>query len=120
MGYSENAKAYRVYLPGDRKIVIRRDVKFMEDRAFRKSREIPFEEQSKDDPLVHPLHPAETNTSISPKGKTPEVSQQVESQEEEQINIPATSGRTSRELRQILRDAEDFVGAPRNEKRERR
>jgi len=29
MGYSENAKAYRVYLPGSRKVVVRRDVKFM-------------------------------------------------------------------------------------------
>eukprot|EP00253_Pinus_taeda_P032091 PITA_32091 len=41
-------------------------------------------------------------------------------QEEEQIDLPTTSGRTSRELRQILRDAKNFVGAPRNEKRERR
>jgi len=37
VGYSENAKAYRIYLPGNRKIVVRRDVKFMEDRDFRKS-----------------------------------------------------------------------------------
>eukprot|EP00253_Pinus_taeda_P025529 PITA_25529 len=65
MGYSENAKAYRIYLSRNRKIV-------------------------------------------------------VESQEEEQIHLPSTSGRTSRELRQILRDAKDFVGAPRNEKREHR
>lgn len=43
-GYSENAKAYRVHLPGSRKVVVQRDVKFMEDRAFRKSREMPSEE----------------------------------------------------------------------------
>ena len=35
VGYSENAKAYRIYLPGSRKVVVRRDVKFMEDRAFK-------------------------------------------------------------------------------------
>lgn len=35
VGYSENAKAYKIYLPGSRKVVVRRDVKFMEDRAFR-------------------------------------------------------------------------------------
>jgi len=99
VGYSENAKAYRVYLLGNKKIVIQQDVKFTEDKAFRKSREMPSEEQSKDALLVQPLHPIETSKSISPKGKTPEVSQQVESQEEEeQINIPTTSGRTSREL----------------------
>ena len=37
VGYSENAKVYKIYLPGSRKVVVRRDVKFMEDRAFRKS-----------------------------------------------------------------------------------
>ena len=45
VGYSENAKAYRIYLPGSREVVVQRDVKFMEDRAFRKSREMPSEEQ---------------------------------------------------------------------------
>ena len=37
VGYSENAKAYTIYLPGSMKVVVRRDVKFREDRAFRKS-----------------------------------------------------------------------------------
>ena len=118
MGYSENAKAYRIYLPGSRKVVVWRDVKFMEDRAFRKSQEMPSEGQSKDDPLVQPLRPTETSTNNSPKGT---ASEQQESQEEEElIDVPITSGRTSRELRQILRDVEDFIGAPRNDKRERR
>lgn len=72
VGYSENAKAYRIYLLGNRKILIRWDVKFMEDRAFRKSREMPSEEQSKDDSLVQPLRPIETSASISLKDKTPD------------------------------------------------
>ena len=37
MGYSENAKAYRVYIPESRKVVVRRDVKFLEEKAFTKS-----------------------------------------------------------------------------------
>ena len=37
VGYSETSKAYRIYIPNNRKIVVRRDAKFMEDRAFRKS-----------------------------------------------------------------------------------
>ena len=41
LGYSENAKAYRVYLPGSRKVVVQWNVKFTEDRAFRKSHEMP-------------------------------------------------------------------------------
>jgi len=44
VGYSENTKAYRIYLPGSRNILVRRDVKFMEDRAFRKSCEMPSKE----------------------------------------------------------------------------
>ena len=33
--YIENAKAYRIYIPGSRKVVVRRDVKFMEEIAFK-------------------------------------------------------------------------------------
>ena len=52
MGYSETSKAYRIYIPSSRKIVVRQDVKFIKDRAFGKSREMPFEENSEDVPLV--------------------------------------------------------------------
>ena len=69
VGYIENAKAYRIYLLGSRKVVDRRDVKFMEDRAFRKSREMPSEEQSKDESLVKPLQLAESNTRNSPSNR---------------------------------------------------
>ena len=64
-GYSENAKAYRIYLPGSRKVVVRRDVKFMEDRAFKRSREVPSKEQLKEDLLVMPLQPTEANNPSS-------------------------------------------------------
>jgi hypothetical protein len=37
VGYSETSKAYRVYIPALRKTVVRRDVRFEEDRALRKS-----------------------------------------------------------------------------------
>lgn len=36
------------------------------------------------------------------------------------IDVPTTSGRTSQEFRQILRDAEDVIDATRNDKMERR
>jgi len=52
VGYSETSKAYKIYIPSSRKIVIRQDAKFMEDRAFRKSREMPTKGQSKEVPLV--------------------------------------------------------------------
>jgi hypothetical protein len=40
VGYSENSKAYRIYVPGHRKIEVSRDVNFHEEAAFKKSREL--------------------------------------------------------------------------------
>ena len=40
--------------------------------------------------------------------------------EEEQTKAPVDRGRTSGELHQILRDAENFIGEPRNSKREQK
>ena len=37
VGYSESAKAYRIYIPGQRKIELSRDVTFEEDIAYRRS-----------------------------------------------------------------------------------
>ena len=45
MGYDETLKAFRIYLPAMRKVVVRREVIFEEDRVFRKSRESMHEEQ---------------------------------------------------------------------------
>ena len=33
VGYNENAKAYRIYIPESRKVVVRRDVKFMKEEV---------------------------------------------------------------------------------------
>ena len=40
VGYSETSKAYRIYIPSLRSVVVRRDVRFEEDRAFRRSQEL--------------------------------------------------------------------------------
>ena len=40
MGYSEMTKGYQIYLPTQRKLVVRRDVQFEEDQAFQKSVEL--------------------------------------------------------------------------------
>jgi hypothetical protein len=39
VGYSELSKAYRIYIPPLRKVVVSRDVRFEEDRAFQRSLE---------------------------------------------------------------------------------
>ena len=104
----------------------------MEDRAFRKSREMPPGEKFEDVPLVQQQRGEEpagrqtsgsstvTSTSISSGEKNPNSSHQMGQQEEELVEPPTTSGRTSREVRQTLRDTEEFIGAPRTEKRQRR
>ena len=40
VGYDETVKDFCIYLPSQRKLVVRRDVKFEEEQAFRKSREL--------------------------------------------------------------------------------
>jgi hypothetical protein len=40
VGYNEISKAYRVYIPALRKTIIRRDVKFEENRALKKAHDI--------------------------------------------------------------------------------
>jgi hypothetical protein len=39
VGYSKVSKAYKIYIPTLRRVVVRRDVRFEEDRAFRRSLE---------------------------------------------------------------------------------
>jgi hypothetical protein len=53
-GYIEMSKAFRIYLPSLRKTVLRRDVRFEEDRAFRKSRGTERGEQSSSQIQVSP------------------------------------------------------------------
>ena len=46
VGYSETLKAFRIYIPAQRRVVVVRwDVKFEEDRAFRSLRELEYLDQ---------------------------------------------------------------------------
>ena len=44
VGYSESSKAYRIYFPGFKKIDISRDITFVEDSVYNKSRKRPVED----------------------------------------------------------------------------
>ena len=46
VGYSENSKAYRIYVPGQRQIEVSRDVTFHEKVAFKKSRELQHDSEA--------------------------------------------------------------------------
>ena len=71
VGYSENAKAYRIYILESRKVVVRRDVKFMEEKAFRRSHELPSATHSEEEPLVQPQQPPTKNSVASPRHSDP-------------------------------------------------
>ena len=49
VGYSESAKAYRIYIPGQRKIELSRDVTF-EDIAYRRSRHLESDSDEQEAP----------------------------------------------------------------------
>ena len=42
VGYNETSKAYQICIPAKKKVVVRRDVKFEEERAFRRSCELHY------------------------------------------------------------------------------
>ena len=52
VGYSETSKAYRVYIPARKRIIVSRDVQFDEDRALRRSIDLPTEQQPTHDSRV--------------------------------------------------------------------
>ena len=52
VGYDETVKAFHIYLPSQRKVVVRTDVKFEEERAFRRLRESEQGEQQVPAPQV--------------------------------------------------------------------
>lgn len=70
----------------------------MEEKAFRRSRELLFATQLEGEPLVQPLQPAVENLVASPRHSDPKDVSPEDLQEGEPINPPTTSGRTSREL----------------------
>jgi hypothetical protein len=70
VGYSETSKAFFIYLPSSRKIVLRRDVIFEEDGAFRKSRGTEKGEQSSPQIQVSPQQTTVTQISGPPVSGT--------------------------------------------------
>ena len=51
MGYSESSKAYRIYIPEQRKVEVSRDVTFNENMSFKKSIEETIEEEEYEEPI---------------------------------------------------------------------
>jgi hypothetical protein len=107
VGYNETSKAYRVYIPKQRKTVVSRDVKFEEDFASRKSHEHIFvtKDEEQEALKVEPRSPVIVNTT--PLGK------------ERETVAPSTSFRRPRWFTQTLREAHEHVETPRSTFRKR-
>jgi hypothetical protein len=66
VGYSENSKAFKIYVIGQRKIEVRRDANFHEEATFNKSREIQQESEA-----VHPASPSFENEESDDQKEEP-------------------------------------------------
>jgi hypothetical protein len=55
VGYSEASKAYRIYVPACKKVIVCRDVQFEEEHALRRSKDLPasVENQQEQSTGVH-------------------------------------------------------------------
>jgi transposase InsO family protein len=68
VGYSENSKAYRKYVPGQRQIEVSMDVTFQEEVAFKKSREL-----QQDLEATQPASPSSENEESDDQREEPHV-----------------------------------------------
>jgi hypothetical protein len=80
VGYSENSKAYRIYIRGQRKIEERRDVTFHEEVAFKKSREL-----RQDSEAVQPTSPSCENEESDDQREEPREGPSNEPQEPAEV-----------------------------------
>ena len=62
VGYSELAKAYRIYIPDQRKMKLSRDVTFQEDVAYQRSRRTDSDSDDSQELLASPSPPVEKET----------------------------------------------------------
>jgi len=112
VGYTETPHNYLVYMPSLRKTVMRRDVKFDEEKAMRSSLERELQISSEEELLV-------------PKEKPQEDVEQphIEEQKMEsttQAEKPREGSKQTREVDRLLHDARENVGQPTSQRRQTR
>jgi hypothetical protein len=110
VGYKESSKAYGVYIPKQRKLVVSGDVKFEEDFASRKSHEptLVAEDKKQEASKVEPRSPVISKAVQQP------------SSEEGEIRAPSTSIKRPQWFSQTLSDAQEHVETPKSTFRESR
>jgi hypothetical protein len=118
VGYSENSKAYRIYVPGQRQIEVSRDVTFHEEVTFKKSRELQQESEA-----VQPAPPSSENEESDDQREEPrewpsnDPLEPIEVLERTLEEPPAK--RKPRQIKEIVQEAER-IAAPNGTFRERK
>jgi hypothetical protein len=105
VGYNETSKAYIIYIPTIRKTILRRDVKFEEERALRNSYqdkntsdiESPSQEENISSAGVElpTVEYQEEEQSTTSKKRKPKWAEQLLKEANEQVEFPKTLVRTS-------------------------
>jgi transposase InsO family protein len=118
VGYSENSKAYRIYVLGQRKIEVRRYVAFHEEATFKKSRELWQESEA-----VQPNSPSSENEESNDQREEPREGPSIEPLEPaEVLEITLEKPPAKRKLgwlKEIVQEAE-MITAPKGTFRERK
>jgi hypothetical protein len=109
VGYNEDSKAYIVFLIEQQRTMMRRDGKFEENLASRKSQDLPIVVEG----------PQEVDSNNELRVETSSTESQTPEEVEEQ-STPSTSVRRPRWFEQTLQDAQEHVEPPRTTFRESR
>jgi hypothetical protein len=118
VGYNENSKAYKIYVPDQRQIELSRDVTFHEEVTFKKSRELQQESEA-----VQPTSPSSENEESDDlreephEGPSDEPLEPVEELERTLEEPPAK--RKPGWLKETVQEAEKIV-SPKETFRERK
>jgi hypothetical protein len=77
-GYNETSKAYKIFIPTQRKTIVSRDVKFEENLASRKSHELPpvAEDEEKEAPKAE-LHSEASSSGTQPSSGEEELASSI-------------------------------------------
>ena len=113
MGHTDTPQNYQVYLPTNRMTVVRRDVKFDEEKAMRVSLERELEIHANQEILAPKVEEPQIDLE---KPHAKDLGMETSAQEKS-----SREGRKrTREADRLLDDARENVGAPSSQRRQRR
>ena len=112
VGYTDTPHNYRVYLPTSQRTVVRRDLKFDEQKAMRVSLERELQLQVVDEMLV-PKEEEPRTDAEQPHAEVPRVDTFA------QAEYSRDGRKRTREADRLLKDVRENAGAPSSQHRQR-